>query len=196
MDSELPNIIDSLLIDLDNLQLGADFTEEMTFTGFHNISHMTMSFRVECSPGFCGSDCTTTPQNNPRLATCQTDGTLTCTDNRFDPSPLVACNDCLYNLDMEANYDPITNCTQCLPGWDITSDCTSCIPNRDPVTNCSLCLQPDRFTDTDCSTCVPGWDSSYDCSVCLTGRNISTDCTTCIPGYSGEECVLGEYTMV
>ena len=52
--SGLPNIIDSLLINLDNLQLGADFTEEMTFTGYHSISHMTMSFRVACQTGFCG----------------------------------------------------------------------------------------------------------------------------------------------
>ena len=181
MDSRLPNIIDSLLIDLDTLQLGADFTEEMTFTGFHNISHMTMSFRVECSPGFCGSDCTTTPQNNPRVATCQ------CTDHRFDPSPLVVC-------------------TQCLPGWDITSDCTSCLPNRDPVTNCSLCLQPDRFTDTDCSVCaLPGgdpatlcqtclatnFDPNTNCSECIGNLDLSSSCSTCLPGYdSSLNCAL------
>ncbi|XP_064403395.1 uncharacterized protein LOC135348930 [Halichondria panicea] len=45
MDSGLPNIIDSLLIDLDNLQLGANFTEEMTFTGYHNISHINHEFQ-------------------------------------------------------------------------------------------------------------------------------------------------------
>ncbi|XP_064403195.1 uncharacterized protein LOC135348787 isoform X1 [Halichondria panicea] len=236
LDSGLPNIIDSLLIDLDNLQLGADFTEEMMFTGVHNISHMTMSFRVECSPGFCGPDCMTTPQNNPRVATCQADGTLTCTDNRLDPS---SCNECLYNLDIttgcstcvQTTYDPSTNCNQCLPGWDITSYCISCLPNRDPITNCSLCLQPDRFTDADCSTsvcalpegdpatlcqtclatnfdpntncsecignldlssscstCLPGYDSSLNCSLCLSGRNISTRCTTCLAGFTGSNC--------
>ncbi len=114
----LPNIIDTLLIDLDNLQLGADFTEEMTFTGFHNISHMTMSFRVECSPGFCGPGCITTPLNNPQVATCQADGTLTCTDNRFDPSPLVACSDYLYNLDIT------TNCSTCVQtNYDLATNC-------------------------------------------------------------------------
>ena len=199
----LPNIIDSLLIDLDNLQLGADLTEEMTFTGFHNISYMTMTFRVECSPGFCGPDCMTTPQNNPQVATCQTDGTLTCTDNRLDPSPFVACNDCLYNLDittgcstcLDANYDlatnctqclpnrdPSTNCSQCLPGWDITSNCTCCLPNKDPVTNCSLCLQPDRFTDTDCSVCaLPGGDPATLCQTCL--DNFNPTCTECVANY-------------
>ncbi|XP_064403193.1 scavenger receptor class F member 1-like isoform X2 [Halichondria panicea] len=216
VDSGLPNIIDSLLINLDNLQLGADFTEEMTFTGFHNISHMTMSFRVECSPGFCGPDCTTTPQTNPLVATCQADGSLTCTNNRLDPSPLVACNDCLYNLDIttgcstcvQTSYDPSTNCTQCLPGWDITSDCTSCLPNRDPdpVTNCSLCLQPDRFTDTDCSVCaLPGgdpatlcqtclatnFDPNTNCSECIGNLDLSSSCSTCLPGYdSSLNCAL------
>ena len=210
----LPNVIDSLLIDLDTLQLGADFTEEMTFTGYHNISHMTMSFRVECSPGFCGSDCTTTPQNNPRVATCQADGTLTCTDNRFDPSPLVAYNDCLYNLNIttgcstcvQTNYDPSTNCNQCLPGWDITLDCTGCLPTRDPYTNCTLCLQPDRFTDTDCSVCaLPGGDPATLCQTCLDtnfdlntncsefrgNRDLGSSCSRCLSGYdSNRDCAV------
>ncbi|XP_064403188.1 uncharacterized protein LOC135348781 isoform X2 [Halichondria panicea] len=214
LDSALPNIIDSLLIDLDNLQLGADFTEEMMFTGVHNISHMTMSFRVECSPGFCGHDCTTIPQNNPRVVTCQADGTLTCTDNRLDPSPVVACNECLYNLDIttdcstcvQTNYDPSTNCTQCLPGWDITSYCTSCLPNRDPVTNCSLCLQLDRFIYTDCSVCaLPGgdpatlcqtclatnFDPNTSCSECIGNLDLSSSCSTCLPGYdSSRDCTV------
>ncbi len=171
MDSGLPNIIDSMLINLDNLQLGADFTEEMTFTGFHNISHMTMSFRVECSPGFCGPDCTTTSQNNSLVATCQADGTITCTDNRIDPLPLVASNNCLYNLNTPKNgstcilrfYDPATNFTHCLPGWDITTDCTSCLPGGDPARLCQTCL--DHFNpnatecvalNTKCSSCLPG----------------------------------------
>ncbi len=198
----------------------------MTFTGFHNISHMTMSFRVECSPGFCGPDCTTTLQNNPRVVTCQSDGTLTFNDNI---DPITKCTSCL------PNRDHSTNCTQCVPGWDITLDCTSCLPNRDPVTNCSLCLQPDRFTDTDCSvcalpggdpatlcqtcldnfnptctecvanydlntkcsSCLPGYDSISDCAVCLSGRNISTRCTTCLSGFTGSNCEPGEcYTIL
>ena len=107
IDSGLPNVIDSLLIDLDNLQLGADFTEEMTFTGFHDVSHMTMSFRVECSPGFCGHDCTA-HQNNPRVVTCQANGTISCV-HEWDP--LQNCSECLNGR------DPMTNCTTCLPGF-------------------------------------------------------------------------------
>ncbi len=215
----IQHVIDSLLIDLDNLQLGADFTEEMTYTGYHNISHMTMSFRVECSPGFCGPDCTTTPQNNPRVATCQADGTLTCTDNRFDPSPPVACHDCLYN------YDPVSNCTVCLPGFcgpdcittsqnnprvtecqangpltcddnfDPNTSCTECVDNYNLTTNCTSCLFG-RNISTRCTTCLPGYDSSRDCTVCLSGRNISTRCTTCLSGFTGSNCEPGEcYTI-
>ena len=57
VNSTPPNIIDSLLINLDNLQLGENFTEEMTFTGYHKISHMTMSFRVECDTNSYGPNC-------------------------------------------------------------------------------------------------------------------------------------------
>ncbi|XP_064403224.1 uncharacterized protein LOC135348803 isoform X2 [Halichondria panicea] len=206
MDSRLPNIIDSLLIDLDNLQLGADFTEEMTFTGFHNISNMTMRFRVECSPGFCGPDCNTTPQTNPRVATCQADGTLTCTDNRFELSPLVACNDCLYNLDIttgcstcvQTNYDPATNCTACLPGYDIDQSCSTCInTNYDPDTNCSTCIIGTRYDPlTNCASCLDTnfnplngctscllerYDLQTNCIQCLPGRDITLDCTSCLP---------------
>ncbi len=179
----------------------------MTFTGFHNVSHMTMSFRVECSPGFCGSDCTTTPQNNPRVATCQVDGTLTCTDNRFDPSPLVACNDCLYNLDIttdcsicvQTNYDPTTNCTACRPGYDVGQSsaalCQCLTINFDPNTNCSECIG-NRDLGSSCSTCLPGYDSSSDCTVCLSGRNISTRCTTCLFGFTGNNCEPGEWLVL
>ncbi|XP_064403834.1 variant-specific surface protein VSP4A1-like [Halichondria panicea] len=204
VDSMLPNIIDSLLIDLDNLQLGADFTEEMTFTGYHNISHMTMSFRVECSPGFCGSDCTTTPQNNPRVATCRADGTLTCTDNRLDPSPLVACNDCLYNLDittgcstcLDAKYDPDTNCQACFLNYDVKTSCSSCVNTRyDPTDNCASCLDStfnpfDECTtcllkfynlQKNCTQCLPNRDPSTNCTQCLPNRDPSTNCTQCLP---------------
>ncbi len=173
----------------DTLQLGADFTEEMTFTGYHNISHMTMSFRVECSPGFCGPDCTTTPQNNPRVATCQADGTLTCTDNRLDPSPLVVCSNCLYNLDIttgcsicvQTNYDPATNCVTCLDtNFNSSNGCTSCLVEfYDLQTNCTQCL-PNRDPSTYCTRCLPGWDIISDCTSCLPNRDLVTNCSLCL----------------
>ena len=117
MHSGLPNIIDSLLINLDNLQLGADFTEEMTFTGYHNISRMTMSFRIECAPGYCGPDCTAA-SNNPHVLQCRTNGEVVCSGNR---SPNTGCSGCLHN------YDLSTNCTQCLSNHDPSTDCSTCL---------------------------------------------------------------------
>ena len=130
VDSGLPNIIDSLLINLDNLQLGADFTEEMTFTGYHNISHMTMSFRVACQNGFCGSDCTAACWSNLRIQSCLPNGDIVCTNSRYDL--LTNCNGCLHNLDistncitcLQPNFDPDTNCTACLLGYNINTSCT------------------------------------------------------------------------
>ncbi len=114
-----------------------------------HISHMTMSFRVECSPGFCGADCTT-PQNNPRVATCQADGTLTCTDNRFDPSPPVACNDCIYNPDTP------NSCSTCLNNKrDPTNNCSLCTNTRyDPTTNCELCSDSIFNPINGCTSCL------------------------------------------
>ena len=222
MDSELPNIIDSLLINLDNLQLGADFTEEMTFTGYHNISHMTMSFRVACQNGFCGRDCTLTRFNNLRILSCQTNGDIVCTDSRYDPS--AGCNRCLHNLDLstdcstclEPTFDPDTNCTACLPGYDIDTDCLTCLTNYDPSTSCTTCLDS-RFDPnnnctsclleghdplTNCTQCLPNIDLSTNCTQCSPGWDISSDCMSCLPGLnisthcttslSGERCRPGE----
>ena len=166
----------------------------MTFTGYHDVSHMTMSFRVECSPSFCGPDCTTTPQNNPRVATCQADGTLTCTDNRLDPSPLVACNDCLYN------YDPVSNCTACLPGF-CGPDCTTTSQNNPRVAECqangTLTCYDNFEPNTSCTGCVDNYDLTTNCTSCLFGRNISKRCTTCLPGFTGSNCEPGEcYTIL
>ena len=171
VDSGLPNIIDSLLINLDNLQLGADFTEEMTFTGYHNISHMTMSFRVTCQNGSCGRDCAATRISNPRILSCNsTDGDIVC-NKRYDPS--ANCNGCLHNL-------------------NFSTDCSTCLePIFDPDTNCSICLSTNYDPVTKC-TCLFGFDINRDCSVCLPGRDISTSCTACLTGYEGENCTPGE----
>ena len=190
VDSRLSNIIDSLLINLDNLQLGTDFTEEMTFTGYHNISHMTMSFRVTCQNGFCGSDCIATRTSSPRILSCNsTNGDIVC-NKTYDPS--ANCDRCLHNLDistdcstcLEPNFDPDTNCTACLPGYDSfdpDNDCTSCLlKGHDPLTNCTQCL-PNRDLSINCTQCSPGWDISSDCMTCLTNRDTSTNCTQCLP---------------
>ena len=200
-DSELSNIIDSLLINLDNLQLGAEFTEEMTFTGYHNISHMTMSFRVTCQTGFCGRDCITSRMRNARILSCNSaDGDIVCIESRYDPS--ANCIGCLHNLNistdcytcLEPNFDPDTNCTACLPGYDRNSGCSTCLnTNYDPSTNCTTCLDSRFDPDNDCTSCLlEGHDPLTNCTQCLPIRDLSTNCTTCLSGYTGENCVLGE----
>ena len=199
VDSGLPNIIDSLLINLDNLQLGADFTEEMTFTGYHNISHMTMSFRVTCANGSCGRDCTAIQMSNARILSCNSaDGDIVCRE-RYDSS--ANCNGCLHNLNfstdcstcLEPNFDPVTNCTACLPGYDRNINCTTCLINYDPSTNCVTCLDTRFDPDNNCTSCLlEGYDPLTNCTQCLPNRDLSTNCTTCMSGYTGENCVLGE----
>ncbi len=106
MDSQLPNIIDSLLVNLDNLQLGDDFTEEMMFTGFHNISTMTMSFRVQCSPDFCGPNCNRSLDDLPgRVDKCNPDGSLVCVEG----------------------WDEQQNCLKCLSGRNQSTNCSTCL---------------------------------------------------------------------
>ena len=200
VDSGLPNIIDSLLINLDNLQLGADFTEEMTFTGYHNISHMTMSFRVTCVNGFCERDCTATKTNNPRILLCNsTDGDIVCKE-KYDPS--ANCNKCLYNLNfstdcsvcLKPNFDSVTNCTACLPGYDRNMNCSTCLnTNYDPSANCTTCL-PSYDPVTNCTTCLDSlFDPDNDCTSCLLeGHDPLTNCTTCLTSYEGENCTPGE----
>ena len=145
------------------------------FTGYHNISHMTMSFRVACKTGFCGRDCTTTPDNNPRIQSCLPNGDIVCTDRRFDPA--VSCRDCLYNLDIS------TNCSTCLePGFDPNTNCTARFSTK--CANCTQCL-PNCDSSIDCSSCLLDFDIKKECSVCLPGQNISTNYSTCL---SGENC--------
>ena len=205
VDSRLHNIIDSLLINLDNLQLGADFTEEMTFTGYHNISHMTMSFRVTCQNGSCGRDCIVTRTSNPRILSCNsTDGDIVC-NKRYDPS--ASCNGCLYNLNfstdcsvcLKPNFDPDTSCTACLPGYDRNTNCSACLnTNYDPSANCTTCLDSLFYPDNDCTSCLlEGHDRLTNCTQCLPNRDTSTNCTTCLFGYIGENCTPGElFTIV
>ncbi len=218
VETKLPSIIDSLLVNL-KLQLGEDFTEEMMFTGFHNISTMTMSFRVQCSPGFCGRDCITTPINDPRVAECHPNGSAMCVDNIRDPLTLPPCSNCLYNLDiatncstcLEANYDPDTNCQTCLPNYNITTNCSLCNNKRyDPATSCSICINTQYNSTTNCESCLNSifdpldrctscvlefYDPSTNCTKCLPNRDPSTNCTQCLPGWDNTsnctQCVSG-----
>ncbi len=163
------------------------------FTGFHNISTMTMSFRVQCSSGFCGPDCRTIPTNNPLVAECQADGSVTCVDSKRDPSLPVPCSDCLYNLDsstncstcLQSNYDPDNNCMTCLPNYDIATNCSMCTNRRyDQANNCQSCLDSNFNPLDECTSCLLDlYDPRTNCTQCLPNRNTSTNCTQCLPDW-------------
>ena len=136
----------------------------MTFTGYHNISHMTMSFKVICQNGFCGRDCTETRTSNVRILLCNsTDGDIVCTNSKYNP--LVDCNECLHNLDI------LTDCSTCLePSLDPDTNCTACLPGYDRNTNCSTCLHNNYDSSTNCTTCLPSYDPVTNCTTCLDSR--------------------------
>ena len=214
VETKLPNIIDSFLINLDTLQLGADFTEEMTYTGYHNISQMRMSFKVECALNYCGPDCTVSSLTNPSISNCESNGEVICINDKLDPSLL--CGGCIDNkLDfstdcltcMDTAYDPAINCSTCLnpeydigtgcstcvnPNFNVSTDCTTCLKDGySPTTNCSLCLT-NRDLSTNCTSCLSGWDLNSDCMNCsLPRRDPDNNCITCLPGYTGEDCMAG-----
>ena len=190
IETALPNIIDSFLINLDTLQLGADFIKENTYTGYHNISQMRMSFKLECGPNYSGPDCTVFSMDG-----VETNANITCVD---DPSS--NCTVCLQDSNSSANcstclnpaYDPATNCSTCVyPNFNVSTDCTTCLKDGySPTTNCSLC-STNRDLSTNCTVCLLGWDIDTNCTQCLHNRNLSMNCITCQTGYTGEDCLAG-----
>ena len=107
-------IINHFPIDLE-LELGAAFTERITYTGIYTVSDLgfDMSFKVQCSETYSGPNC----------ATCLTGRDMS-----------TNCTTCL------PGYDPHTNCAQCLTGRDKSTNCTMCLPGYDPSINCTQCL--------------------------------------------------------
>ena len=106
--NETEGIVDRFLINLDQLQLGTDLTEQKTYTGIYNISQLAMSFQVNCSENYYGSDCTTFCEAVEGVYNCDGNGSIVC---------------------VEENRDPSTRCTQCLTGRNPTTNCTSCLPD-------------------------------------------------------------------
>ena len=217
VESTIPNIIDSFLIDLDDLQLGAGFTEEITYTGYHNIAQMRMSFKVECAPDYCGPNCIIN-SNDRRILNCESNLEATCINDKLNPSQFCAgcinnelnlSTDCLTCLNtaydqvtncstcLDALYDSATSCSTCLnTNLNESADCTTCLKDGySPATNCSLCL-PNRDISANCTSCLPGWDLDSDCTSCSLPRSDpNSNCTTCLSGYTGDDCLAGTCTV-
>ena len=127
-------IINRYPIDLE-LTPGASFTERTTYTGIYNISGLgfDMSFRVQCSENYYGSNCTTFCEPQDGVYTCDSDERVVC---------------------LQINRDSATNCATCLTGWDIEANCSQCLPGRDICTNCATCL-PRHHPSIDGRDCLP-----------------------------------------
>ena len=175
--SETLAIINRFPIDLE-LDPGTNFTERTTYTGIYNISGLgfDMSFRVQCADNFFGPNCC--PEENyfgPNCATfCEpVEGVYTC-----DREGRVVC--------LHDNQDPVTSCTTCLQGWDLTTSCTTCSLYYDDQSQCTQCVTG-RDTTANCTTCLPGYDTSLNCTQCLSGYDPLTNCTRCLSGYDTTE---------
>ena len=133
-------MLDRFLIDL-QLNVSSVFTERTTYYGIHNISQFDLSFRLQCSElNYYGPQCDRFCSGVEGQFTCDSEGNMVCDKNR----------------------DPATNCTGCLPGYDLSSNCAQCLTGRDLNSNCERCL--------------PGWDQTSNCTKCLTGRNPKENC--------------------
>ena len=134
--SETLAIINRFPIDLE-LTPGASFTERMTYTGIYNISDLgfDMSFRVQCTEKYYSPNCTTLCEPMEGVYTCDSEGRVVCLQSNYDPT--TSCTQCLPGWNQSTNcntcrnrdFDPSTNCTECLHGYDPASNCTSCLPN-------------------------------------------------------------------
>ena len=119
-------------------------TEQKTYTGIYNISQLAMSFQVNCSENYYGSNCTTFCEAKEGVYNCDSNGNIVCVENNRDSSTMcINCSDnyygsncdtfCepvegLYSCDSDGvivcnknNLYPSTNCTSCVPGRNITS---------------------------------------------------------------------------
>ena len=136
-------------------------TEQKTYTGIHNISQLAMSFQVNCSENYYGSNCTTFCEAKEGVYNCDSNGNIICVENNRDSSTM--CINCSENY-----YGP---------------DCTTFCEAVEGVYNCNndgdiVCVEDTR-------------DPSTRCTQCLTGRNPTTNCTSCLPDYIGDNCVMG-----
>ena len=211
-------VIDRFRIDLDQLQLGADFTGRTRYTNsiFNTPDDsIDLSFRVQCSENYYGPNCTTFCEPVEGVYTCDNEGRIVCVGSRNLATNCTTCRISELDLSTEctqclfSGHDPTSDCADCLPGRDPSSDCTICLPGRDLSTNCANCL-PGRDPSTNCNDCLPGRDPAANCTECFDGRDLLSDCqcfigrneltncTTCIAGYSmvGGDCLEGRYALL
>ena len=111
-------VLDRFPIDL-RLGIGPNFTERTTYHGIHNLAQFDLSFRVQCSENYYGSQCDRFCSETEGQSMCDDKGNVVC---------------------VNSNHNPETSCLTCLPGWDPNSDCRRCLPGRSLSSGCTQCL--------------------------------------------------------
>ena len=94
-------VLDRFLIDLE-LNVSSP-TARTTYDGIHNVAQFDLSFRIDCSENYHGTQCNVFCMEVPGQFTCNNDGTKMCVNGDFSPE---------------------SNCTQCrVPGRDPQNNC-------------------------------------------------------------------------
>ena len=88
----------------------------MTSIGYHNISQMSMSFKVDCASNYYGPDCTTFCVDNP--------GVFRCRDSLTNSSVCIPHRD-LSNDSTTATDNICPNSSVCIPHRDLSNDSTT-----------------------------------------------------------------------
>jgi len=87
-DINSPDLIDRVIVDK-ILGVSTVFSSVVSYSGRYNAATLQLSFRVQCSQNFYGSDCTTfcEPQSSDTLGhfTCDSNGNRVCNSGYSPP---------------------------------------------------------------------------------------------------------------
>ena len=156
--NETEGIIDRFLINLDQLQLGADLTEQKNYTGIYNISQLAVSFQVECSENYYGSDCTTFCEAVEGVYNCDGNGSIVCVEeNRNSSTMCINCSEKYYGPDCTTFCEAVEGVYTC--GSDGKIVCVK--ENRNPTMFCINCSE--KYYGSDCTTFCEAVEGVYNC---------------------------------
>ena len=156
--NETEGIIDRFLINLDQLQLGADLTEQKNYTGIYNISQLAISFQVECSENYYGSDCTTFCEAVEGVYNCDGNGSIVCVEeNRNSSTMCINCSEKYYGPDCTTFCEAVEEMYTC--GSDGKIVCVK--ENRNPTMFCINCSE--KYYGSNCTTFCEAVEGVYNC---------------------------------
>ena len=155
---ETEGIVDRFLINLDQLQLGADLTEQKIYTGIYNISQLAMSFQVNVSENYYGSNCTTFCEAKEGVYNCDSNGNIVCVENNRDSSTMcINCSEKYYGPDCTTFCEAVEEMYTCSSDGKIV-----CVKeNRNSLMFCINCSE--NYYGSDCTTSCEAVEGVYNC---------------------------------